>query len=569
MLVIFGKGVIMKLKIMIAGTAALLFISSLAGAAIYDNEIIVMFALGAVDWPPGETTMNIYNVDFTPPQLKDVFIAHGAQIISLAFPNADPADTIKYNSYDPTKFVRKIKTELVYKILLQDSKKREALNTELANFNEIQFSHNNGTIVLHTNDTYFNQQWNLLNTGQSGGVPGMDIDAEGAWAITHGQSDYIMGIMDTGVMTNHSDLNGKVTGDGPTESHGTHVAGIAGAITNNNTGIAGVAWNPQMISRNTFVADYPELYDIIWDLIDQVVVMNSSWSLNEGDVELIHSAFAAAYRLGDAMVAARGNEPGGNPNTDPFYPACFGEWMINVGAFKNNGYKASYSYYGSGMDFLAPGGDVPVNGAGIISTINYDPWYAWATGTSMAAPHVTGTIALLHDYSGFCFSEDYENLLKKTCVDMYPPGYDVETGWGRISAGAALRLVAPPNDLFVYESANHATPYLYSNTGQYTMRCIGWPAMYSRNYKVIRYEYRADITFADELPKLFSETPVVWGNGLLTNGLSDESPNYFVPYCGVVDGTLTPQGVRSRHTCMRSGRWMILTAVGILKIPLI
>jgi hypothetical protein len=298
-----------------------------------------------------------------------------------------------------------------------------------------------------------------------------------------------------------------------------------------------------MISRYVFVG-YPELYGIIWEVLGQqdVQVMNSSWHLTQGDVELIHMAFAAAYHIGDAMVCARGNALQGQQGDQrAIYPACFGEWIISVGAFRDNGYKANYSHYGNGMDFLAPGGQASIENEGIYSTVTYGNGYDWKAGTSMAAPHVTGIVALLHDHTGFVLSDDFETLLIKSCFDRGDPGYDPIYGWGWVNANDALELVTFPNEIFAYQEAD-AEPYLHSHFGPFTMRCVGWPGLYTGDYQVEAYRYFADIIFADDLPKLFSSPPIVWGTGLLTNGIAWEEPNYYVPYCYAYEGSVTPDG---------------------------
>jgi subtilisin family serine protease len=199
-----------------------------------------MFRPGVLDWPIGEKTIAVEDAKFTPPEIKDVLLAYTAQTISLAFPDADPADSIRYCKLDPKKVVYRIDIDLVYKVYLEEAPKRDDLNAELAQFEEVQFCHNNGTIELDTNDPYFSNQWNLHNTGQTGGTPDADIDMPEAWELEQGDPVATIGILDTGLMPNHPDLSGKVTGDGIVGIHGTHVGGIAAANTNNGVGIAGV-----------------------------------------------------------------------------------------------------------------------------------------------------------------------------------------------------------------------------------------------------------------------------------------------------------------------------------------
>lgn len=303
-----------------------------------------------------------------------------------------------------------------------------------------------------------------------------------------------------------------------------------------------------MISKRTVGLDYPELYDAIMEVIHngEVYAMNSSWWISEGDIVIVHKAFAAAYVIGDAMVAIRGN----NNNSDPVYPASFGPWMISVGAHKNIEEKASYSSYSGGMDFLAPGGNADANEQNDIYTTTRNNAYCWAHGTSMAAPFVTGIISLLHDYYGFVFSDDFEEILKKSCINMYEQGYDYLSGWGRVNADSAFKFITFPNEVFYWIHSN-AEPYTYQSSEQFTMRCYGWSGLFDGDYLVVRHEIRADVVYEDDFEvNRFNNGPyAVWGCAQWTNGLAyndGSNPHYEIRLCEKVLGTWSESGITLR-----------------------
>ncbi len=305
----------------------LAMVSSPGAAPQYDHEIVVIVKDGTIQMPPGATTAAVEDVIFNRPAIKQTLLNHTAQSVTVAFPDYDPSDTLFVTLMGNT-IVRKFDLHLVYEIYLSDEQQRDVLNTKLIAYDEIPSSQNNGTVILHY-DPRFGEQWGLHNTGQSGGTPDVDIDAPEAWQFETGDNTIVMGIVDWGVDLDHEDLAGKVLEESyGYSSHGTHVAGIAAAWADNNTGIAGVNWNAHFISKCR--GDHPDTWNAVVELLgyNTLEAINCSWWL-WGDIVLVHRAFAFAHNVGVALVASRGNA--GQP--DPTYPACFGDWMISVGAF--------------------------------------------------------------------------------------------------------------------------------------------------------------------------------------------------------------------------------------------
>lgn len=288
-----------------------------------------------------------------------------------------------------------------------------------------------------TNDTYYSSLWNINNSAAST----YGLRAENAWSTTGG-SGAVIGVIDTGI-TNHSDLNANVItgydfvsyydtdnggdGDGwdpnPRDEgdwdasassswHGTHVAGIAAAIANNSKGVAGVApraaIEPIRVLGWQGGLDSDIIAGIYWGAgvpISGVPtnrypadVLNLSLGGPGTCTTALQTAINAAVSRGTTVVVAAGNgDADGNPlPIDNVFPANCAN-VIRVTATNSSGVKASWSNYGTASypaTVAAPGVD-------IYSTVNSGlktpvaESYASMSGTSMAAPHVAGIVALL------------------------------------------------------------------------------------------------------------------------------------------------------------------------------
>jgi len=260
-------------------------------------------------------------------------------------------------------------------------------NVEYAEVNGIWEAFHETGETLVPNDTYFNgYQWNMKK-----------IDGPGAWFITQGSSSVRIAILDTGIKSSHEDLGGKVvssknfTTSKTVEDkygHGTHVAGIAGAVTNNGKGVAGVGFNCSLMNGKVLGDNGSGAWSwvasgITWAADNGAHVINMSLGGSSGS-ETVSVAVDYAWNKGVVLVAAAGN----NGTSDPSYPAFYSN-VIAVAATDQNDNLASFSNFGSWVDVAAPGVD-------ILSTyIRYRPPYTFASGTSMASPHVAGLAGLL------------------------------------------------------------------------------------------------------------------------------------------------------------------------------
>ncbi|MBI4287936.1 MAG: peptidase S8 [Chloroflexi bacterium] len=240
-------------------------------------------------------------------------------------------------------------------------------------------------------DPYFGNQWGMTK-----------IQAPQAWDLTTGSSAVKVAILDTGIDQNHEDLQGKIIANrnftnsrtvDDRYGHGTHVAGIAAAVTSNGKGVAGVGYNTSLMNVKVLADNGSGNYSwiangIIWaaDNGAQVISMSLGGSFASSTME---SALNYASSKGVLLVAAAGN----SNTSSPSYPAYYSN-VIAVAATDKNDAKASFSNYGSWVDIAAPGTDIYSTLPNHNNRIGIKN-YGYLSGTSMATPYVTGVAALV------------------------------------------------------------------------------------------------------------------------------------------------------------------------------
>ena len=273
-------------------------------------------------------------------------------------------------------------------------------------------------------DPLYPDLYGLHNTGQLGGLPGADIDAEDAWDVTTGSRSVVVAVIDTGIDITHPDLAanifvnpGEIPGNGADDDHngfiddvhgwdfvnddndpkddhfhGTHCAGTIGAVGNDGQGVVGVNWQVTLLPIKFLSAGGSGTTADAVESIEYAVAMgaditSNSWGGGDFSRALLEAILAASAR--DVLfVAAAGNE-GSDTDLGPHYPSGFDSPnIIAVAATDRNDELAYFSNYGAtSVDLGAPG-------VTIKSTVP-DGQYDVYSGTSMAAPHVAGAAALI------------------------------------------------------------------------------------------------------------------------------------------------------------------------------
>jgi hypothetical protein len=214
------------------------------------------------------------------------------------------------------------------------------------------------------------------------------------------------------------------------EKHGTHVAGIVAAKRNNAVGISGIA-PAQILSVRVLNGDGVGFQDdvadgITWAVNNGAKIVNLS--LGGPADSVLQTAVQNAWNNGVILVAASGN----NGTNSISYPAAYPE-VIAVGALTEANSRAAYSNYGAGLALVAPGSN-------ILSALP-DSEYGFLSGTSMAAPHVTGVAALLLAHRSSLTNSQVRDILQSSADDLGASGRDDFFGYGRVNAFTALLAV--------------------------------------------------------------------------------------------------------------------------------
>ena len=229
--------------------------------------------------------------------------------------------------------------------------------------------------------------------------------------------------------------------------HGSFIAGIAGAQTNNISGIAGAAPNIKLVNLRAFdPAGYGEEDDvaaaILYAVQTGVKVLNMSFGDNAFSL-VLKDVIQYAYSRNVVLVGSAGNS--GSP--DPHYPSGYSE-VICVGNSTIDDFVASNSNYGSTLDMVAPG-------TLILTTARYNN-YLTINGTSASTPHVAATAALILSLQNFT-NEEVKQILKSTTDDIGEPGWDIRSGAGRLNMLKAVTVVAPSVIKFNHPLQDFAT----------------------------------------------------------------------------------------------------------------
>ncbi len=305
--------------------------------------------------------------------------------------------------------------------------------------------------VITPNDTEYKagKQWAIEN-----------IKLPEAWKITTGLTDIKVGVIDTGIDGTHEDLQNQLNNDlhrdfrgakvtnivSPfdTGTHGTHVVGIIGAESNNTIGITGTCWDVNivslLVSENGAWYSDNAILAVDHATANNIQVLNYSGRVRDRDekINVNDPAFEQSIRSYPGLfVVAAGNEKENN-DVSAQYPANYSltlDNVISVGAIDVNNRRADFSSYGEKtVNIYAPGED-------IYSTLPYNS-YGYKSGTSMAAPHVTGVAALLLSKDPTLTATELKDIILNNADDITISTPDGTQNVKKLNAYTALKSYA-------------------------------------------------------------------------------------------------------------------------------
>ncbi len=316
-----------------------------------------------------------------------------------------------------------------------------------------------------TNPANIDKQWGLAKAGFIEG-----------WDKTKGDSKTVVAVIDTGIDRTHEDITGTrfidgynvitsktITGiiNSDDNGHGTLISGVIGAVTNNNIGISGSNWNitlmPIKALNSSGTGSASQISEgIVWAADHGANIINLSLGgLGFAHDTTMSNAITYAFEKNVVIIAAAGNDvavTGGNLDSEPVFPICNDNgknMVIGVSASDSNDRKPDFANYGKAcVDVVAPG-------KRILSTINHDPAtgtlspdsYAYASGTSLAVPYVSGQAALLKSLYPFASNRQIRDRIISTAdnIDNANPiqcgakSCKGLLGSGRINVASSLR----------------------------------------------------------------------------------------------------------------------------------
>lgn len=362
-----------------------------------------------------------------------------------------------------------------------------------------------GGIANLPDDPSFNLQYSLHNIGQSiqgrSGTNDADVDGPEAWDMYTGiGGDITLAVIDSGV-DSHTEFSDRMVpgwntynNSGDTSDgcpHGTHVAGISGALGNNGVGVAGMNWGVKIMPVRVLSGcsgSTDQCADGIIYAVDHGARIGTMSLQYYTFSQYFEDSTIYAHDNNVLLIAANGNSRGRLIS----YPAKF-EFCMGIAAVNNQDVRAYFSNYGPECDLSAGGEDV------------YSTWvgnsYTYLSGTSMATPLVSGLASLIWSYDPTLTNDEVWNILVATADDINTPGWDEYTGWGRVNAASAMAAI--------YNGMYLQVP-LYINAGQsYDITASGVVPgttvyfVYSLKGAGSKYIPALDVTLDLKQPQLF------------------------------------------------------------------
>jgi hypothetical protein len=427
----------------------------------YTTEITVKFKTKAFDEIDidGFAKLQDFRTGFK--SAKDFFLKYGAVQFKKTFVDANWCDTVKYDLQG--KAVRVPDLSQIYYIIFPEPVKMWETVYALRKLPSVEFADPPAFVVNEVTPDDLNgegNQWNLSK-----------VDATTAWDVTTGSSSVIVAVIDEGVDASHEDLSAKLTGGessyaGGTANHGTRVAGVVGAATDNGTGIASLGWNI-MIRPYNHRNTSGSAQDITSAVNSGAHILNCSWRtvavdpndntkyINYDDGS-VRNAIVYAVNQGRIVVASAGNPPAAitfsdgitrNPSEYPPYPIypASNNGVIGVSATNSSDQFPTGYNYGSHVDVGSPS----VN----IITTGVDDNYPAVSGTSFGAPLVAALAGLSWSINPDLTTTELTNQIFTSAEDLGAANWDQYYGYGRINAEKAVHYLYVPQAFSTIQSA--------------------------------------------------------------------------------------------------------------------
>lgn len=326
-------------------------------------------------------------------------------------------------------------------------------------------------------------QWGLNNAGQAGGMPNADIDAPEAWTARTSASNVVVAVVDTGIRYMHEDLAGNIwtnphdgshginviagsTDPDDDNGHGTLVSGVIGARGDNGVGVAGVAWQVQLMAcKFVDTSGYGSVSDALVCLdyarTNGAQIINASWGMDEFSLSL-SNAMAAMRDAGILVVAAAGNDAR-DIDDFPYYPASFDlDNIVTVAATTRHDGVYTLSNFGlTNVGLAAPGYEI------YSTACQSNNAYASDEGTSMAAAYVSGAAAVLRAAYP---TEPPAQIINRLLISVDPlpglAGHCVSGGRLNLRRALGVPLTAPVLKAAVASSGDPFVLLLSGNPGR-------------------------------------------------------------------------------------------------------
>ena len=350
------------------------------------------------------------------------------------------------------------------------------------------------------NDPYYSSSWHLSK-----------ISATAAWDVPR-SSNVIVAVLDSGVDSSHPDLVGRLLpgynfydNNGDTSDvygHGTKVAGVAAATTDNGAGVSSISWGAYILPiRVTDTNGYTS-----FSLLSKGLIYAADNGARAAVMSFLIYNGQSLSSAAKYMVDKGGVVVGAGGNTGSYADYADNPYIISVSATTSSDSIASFSTYGPYIDLSAPG-------VGVYSTIRGGT-YGSVSGTSFSAPLTAGLAALMLSANPSLSPAQVEQILKSTTVDLGQPGYDEYYGWGRIDAYAAVKQ-ATDGSLPV-DTSPPKVSIAEPTEGAVVKGVVSVRASAEDNVGVTKVElYRNDVLFAIDLNSPFE---FAWDTTLEANG---------------------------------------------------